>query len=228
MKIAPLHRAFAAYPAITSKIVHTGQHYDASMSDIFFNQLELPKPDFYLGLSGGSHAFQKATVILKFEQILLEEKPQVVLVVGDVNATAACSIVAVKMGIRTVHVEAGLRSEDRSMPEEINRIITDAICDHLFVSEKSGVDNLAKEGIPSEKVSFVGNVMIDSLSYFSKKVKQMTILEDLAIRAKEYILMTLHRPANVDHKENLEKLLAILEPTKFSRIYKPKIYQSKM
>ena len=211
MKIAPLHRVFSSYPEITSKIVHTGQHYDETMSDIFFNQLELPKPDFYLAVSGGSHAYQKANVMLKFEQNLLEEKPQVVLVVGDVNATAACSIVAVKMGIRTVHVEAGLRSRDRSMPEEINRIITDTICDHLFVSEKSGMENLAKEGIPAEKLSFVGNVMIDSLLYFSQKAKQVTILEDLAIHPKEYILMTMHRPSNVDDKENLEKVLEILE-----------------
>jgi len=157
MKIAPLHRAFQKHSVLESKIVHTGQHYDEKMSDIFFNQLELPKPDYYLGVQGGSHAFQKAHVMLKFEEVLLLEKPDLVLVVGDVNPTAACSIVAVKMGIKTVHVEAGLRSGDRTMPEEVNRIITDAICDDLFVTEQSGLVNLAKEGVVDTKVHFVGN-----------------------------------------------------------------------
>lgn len=211
MKIAPLHRAFSNHPAIDSKILHTGQHYDEKMSDIFFNQLELPKPDFYLGIGGGSHTYQKAHVMLKFEEILKEEKPDVVLVVGDVNATPACSIVAVKMGITTVHVEAGLRSGDRAMPEEVNRIITDAICNDLFVTEQSGMVNLAKEGVPDEKVHFVGNVMIDSLIYYREKAKQEPILEQLKVQAKEYILMTMHRPSNVDNRESLEDILEIIE-----------------
>jgi UDP-N-acetylglucosamine 2-epimerase (non-hydrolysing) len=211
MKIAPLHRAFSKNTNIHSKIIHTGQHYDEKMSDIFFNQLELPKPDFYLGVGGGSHTFQKANVMLKFEQILLEEKPDLVLVVGDVNATAACSIVAVKMGIKTVHVEAGLRSGDRAMPEEVNRVITDAICDQLFITEQSGMINLAKEGVSDDKVNFVGNVMIDSLIYYRGKAKKETILEELKVTPKEYILMTMHRPSNVDNKKNLEDILQIIE-----------------
>lgn len=211
MKIAPLHRAFSKNPSIHSKILHTGQHYDEKMSDIFFNQLELPKPDFYLGVGGGSHTFQKANVMLQFEHILLEEKPDVVLVVGDVNATAACSIVSVKMGIKTVHVEAGLRSGDRAMPEEVNRVITDAICNQLFVTEQSGMINLAKEGVADSKVNFVGNVMIDSLMYYREKAKKEPILDQLKVAPKDYILMTMHRPSNVDNKKNLEDILQIIE-----------------
>jgi len=210
MKIAPLHRAFTKHPHINSKIVHTGQHYDEKMSDIFFNQLELPKPDYYLGIGGGSHTHQKANVMLAFEKILHEEKPDVVLVVGDVNPTPACSIVSVKMGIKTVHVEAGLRSGDRTMPEEINRIITDAICDHLFVTEHSGLVNLAREGVPDTKVHFVGNVMIDSLIFFREKASKETILDDIGVAAKDYILMTMHRPHNVDHEKGLKDILQII------------------
>jgi len=220
MKIAPLHRAFQKKPQLESKIVHTGQHYDQKMSDIFFDQLGLPQPHYHLGVGGGSHTFQKANVMLKFEQVLKEEQPNIVLVVGDVNATAACSIVSVKMGIPTVHVEAGLRSEDRSMPEEINRILTDSICDHLFVTEHSGLINLAKEGIPSNRVSFVGNVMIDSLLHFRKKANQFAFSSimnqplnkptDMHIASKEYILMTMHRPHNVDRKEGLQAILSII------------------
>jgi UDP-N-acetylglucosamine 2-epimerase (non-hydrolysing) len=211
MKIAPLHRAFQAHPKITSsKILHTGQHYDAKMSDIFFNQLELPQPDFYLGIGGGSHTYQKANVMLKFEEILKEEKPDLVLVVGDVNATPACSIVAVKMGIPTVHVEAGLRSGDRSMPEEVNRIITDAIVDMLFVTEQSGMIHLAKEGVSDEKVFFVGHVMIDSLIYFREKASKETILEEINAVPKDYILMTMHRPHNVDNEKGLKDIIEII------------------
>jgi UDP-N-acetylglucosamine 2-epimerase (non-hydrolysing) len=212
MKIAPLHRAFQAHPKITSsKILHTGQHYDAKMSDIFFNQLELPKPDYYLGVGGGSHTYQKANVMLKFEEVLKEDRPDVVLVVGDVNATAACSIVAVKMGIPTVHVEAGLRSGDRTMPEEINRVITDAIVDMLFVTEQSGMIHLAKEGVPDEKVFFVGHVMIDSLIYFREKASKETILRDIEVSPKDYILMTMHRPHNVDNKKGLKDIIQIIK-----------------
>jgi len=210
MKIAPLHRAFTAHPDIESLIVHTGQHYDEKMSDIFFNQLELPKPDYYLGIGGGSHTHQKANVMLAFEKIVNDEKPDVVLVVGDVNATAACSIVAVKMGIPTVHVESGLRSGDRKMPEEVNRIITDAICQHLFITEHSGLVNLAKEGVPDEKVHFVGNVMIDSLVYFRQKASKDNILESIEVSPKEYILMTMHRPHNVDYEKGLRDIIQII------------------
>ncbi len=211
MKIAPLHRAFSKHPKITSKIVHTGQHYDEKMSDIFFNQLGLPKPHFHLGIGGGSHTHQKAHVMLAFEKILLKEQPDLVLVVGDVNPTPACSIVSVKMGIKTVHVEAGLRSGDRSMPEEINRIITDAICDDLFVTEHSGLINLAKENVPDEKVHFVGNVMIDSLVHFRKKAARDSILKKIGVKSKEYILMTMHRPHNVDYEKGLKDILQIIK-----------------
>jgi UDP-N-acetylglucosamine 2-epimerase (non-hydrolysing) len=211
MKISPLHRAFNNRKEINSKILHTGQHYDEKMSDIFFNQLELPKPDFYLGIGGGSHTYQKAHVMLKFEEILKEEKPDLVLVVGDVNATAACSIVAVKMGIPVAHVEAGLRSGDRRMPEEINRIITDAISNYLFITEQSGIDNLKKEGVPDEKVFFVGNVMIDSLIYYREKASKLNLLDSLNLAVKDYILMTMHRPANVDNVESLKDILQIIQ-----------------
>ena len=211
IKIAPIHRAFQKYDFVNSQIVHTGQHYDDKMSDIFFNQLELPKPDFYLGIGGGSHTFQKANVMLAFEQILIKENPDLVLVVGDVNATAACSLTAVKMGIPTAHVEAGLRSGDRSMPEEINRIVTDAICDDLFVTEKSGLDNLAKENVPESKVHFVGNVMIDSLVHYREKSKKESILAELGLEPKNYILFTMHRPKNVDLEQGLRNMLKIIQ-----------------
>lgn len=220
MKIAPLHRAFIQLGHFDSKIVHTGQHYDEKMSAVFFDQLGLPVPDFYLGIAGGTHTFQKANVMLKFEEVLNQEKPDVVLVVGDVNATAACSIVSVKMGIPTVHVEAGLRSKDRSMPEEINRIITDSISDYLFVTEQSGMINLAKEGIPDEKVFFVGNVMIDSLVYFREQANQLDLEPIISetlnqsrvpIEPNKYVLSTMHRPHNVDHQNGLESILQIFK-----------------
>lgn len=211
MKIAPLHRAFTAHPKIESKILHTGQHYDQKMSDIFFNQLELPQPDYYLGVGGGSHTFQKANVMLKFEEVLQKDRPDLVLVVGDVNATAACSIVAVKRGIPVAHVEAGLRSGDRTMPEEVNRIITDAISNYLFVTEHSGLVNLAREGVPEEKVFFVGNVMIDSLIHFRQKAAQSKVLNELGVGQKEYILMTMHRPHNVDHEKGLKDIIRIIK-----------------
>lgn len=210
MKVAPLHRAFSRHPGIQSKILHTGQHYDQKMSDIFFNQLGLPKPHFYLGIGGGSHTWTTAHIMLKFEEILKEDKPDVVLVVGDVNSTVACSLVAVKEGIPTVHVEAGLRSGDRSMPEEINRIVTDGICDHLFVTEQSGMINLAKEGVPDGKVSFVGHVMIDSLVHFRQKAAESDILEKLGLQSKSYVLMTMHRPHNVDNEKGLKDILQII------------------
>lgn len=210
IKVAPLHREFSKHEALESIIVHTGQHYDKSMSDIFFNQLELPHPDYYLGIGGGTHTYQKANVMLAFEKILQEEKPDIVLVVGDVNATAACSITAVKSGIKTVHVEAGLRSGDRRMPEEINRILTDAICDDLFITEESGMNNLANEGVEKSKVHFVGNVMIDSLVHFRKKASKNEILQLIGVTPKDYILMTMHRPQNVDNQQGLQAILTIV------------------
>jgi UDP-N-acetylglucosamine 2-epimerase (non-hydrolysing) len=212
MKVAPIHKAFVKLnnKSIKHLICHTGQHYDDKMSKVFFDDLELPKPDYYLGAGSGSHAEQTAKVMIEFEKVLLRENPDLVLVVGDVNSTIACSLTAVKLGIKVAHVEAGLRSFDRKMPEEINRILTDAISDYLFVSEQSGVTNLKNEGIPPGKVFFVGQVMIDSLVNFLPKAEKSDILERLNVKAENYVLVTLHRPGNVDEKENLINLLSTL------------------
>jgi len=213
MKVAPLHRAFSKDPEIESKIIHTGQHYDAKMSDVFFNQLELPKPDYFLGVGGGSHTQQTAKIMIEFEQVMLAEKPDIVLVVGDVNSTIACAMVAVKEHVPVVHVEAGLRSGDRRMPEEINRIMTDCISDDLFVTENAGIENLKRESIPDEKVHFVGNVMIDSLVYYRAKASQLELLKDFDLEPKSYVLVTMHRPSNVDDAEGLKNILAIVKNT---------------
>ena len=215
MKVAPLHRAFQRHPALESKIVHTGQHYDAKMSDVFFTQLEMPKPDYFLGIGGGSHTQQTAKIMLAFEEVLEKEKPDLVLVVGDVNSTIACALVAVKMNIPVAHVEAGLRSGDRGMPEEINRILTDSISDYLFVTEMSGMINLAKENVPDERIFFVGNCMIDSLVHYQARARQLSYDQVLpgkpAVKDQSYILMTMHRPSNVDFKEGLSAILSIIE-----------------
>jgi UDP-N-acetylglucosamine 2-epimerase (non-hydrolysing) len=211
MKVAPLHRAFSKNPLIESKIIHTGQHFDAKMSDVFFEQLELPKPHYFLGIGGGTHTEATARTMIEFEKVLKSENPDVVLVVGDVNATLACALVAVKEHIPVVHVEAGLRSGDRKMPEEINRIVVDNISDYLFVTEQDGLDNLKKEGVSDEKVFFVGNVMIDSLAYYHQKSKTLSTMQELDVKAKEFMLVTMHRPANVDTPEGLGSILEIIE-----------------
>src|SRR5712664_4222693 len=209
-------------------LVHTGQHYDELMSGSFFSDLSLPKPDIHLGVGSGSHAAQTAEIMKKFEEVLLGEKPDVVVIVGDVNSTIACALVTSKIsldsaGSRPViaHVEAGLRSFDRSMPEESNRILTDHVTDLLFVTEESGVQNLRNEGISPAKIHFVGNTMIDSLLNFKEKADASTILERLGLRRaaknggaksiNRYALLTLHRPSNVDHREVFVKILAGLE-----------------
>ncbi|MEZ4925865.1 MAG: UDP-N-acetylglucosamine 2-epimerase (non-hydrolyzing) [Saprospiraceae bacterium] len=211
MKLAPLHRAMSHYPDIQSILVHTGQHYDRQMSEVFFEQLSLPKPDYFLGVNGGSHTKQTASIMLALEEVVQKEKPDLILVVGDVNSTLAGALVAVKSGIRLAHVEAGLRSGDRAMPEEQNRILTDSVSDYLFVTEKAALVNLEKEGIPKEKVFFTGNCMIDSLVYFIKKAEQLDILKSLGLSPKNYVLMTMHRPSNVDNREGLEKILSMVE-----------------
>ena len=211
MKIAPIHRAFQKYKKeINHLICHTGQHYDQKMSKIFFDDLELPKPHFYLGVGSGSHAEQTGAIMIEFEKILLEENPDLIIVVGDVNSTIACSLTASKLHIPAAHVEAGLRSFDRKMPEEINRILTDTIAEYLFVTEKSGLINLKNEGISEDKIFFVGNVMIDSLIHFLPKTMNSNILEQLNIEPKNYVLVTLHRPSNVDEKKNLIPLVNLL------------------
>lgn len=211
MKVAPIHRAFQAYSStVEHLIVHTGQHYDATMSDAFFQDLDMPQPAVFLGIGSGSHAVQTAKVMVEFEKVCEELKPDFIIVVGDVNSTIGCSLVSVKMGIPTAHVEAGLRSFDRTMPEEINRIATDSICDYWFVTEQSGLDELQKQGTPSDKVFFVGNTMIDSLHYALPKAKQSSILSDLGLQQKGYALITMHRPSNVDEPKQLSDLLQML------------------
>ncbi len=216
MKIAPLDNAFQKYPWISHRIVHTGQHYDANMSKVFFDDLELPHPSVYLGIGSGTHAVQTARVMIEFEKVMLAEKPDLVIVVGDVNSTVACSLVCSKLLIPVAHIEAGLRSFDRTMPEEINRIVTDALSNYLFVSEPSGMRNLKNEGISKSKMFFVGNVMIDSLVRFQAKARKSRIKESLGVAHTRYTLVTLHRPSNVDVKSNLSRLLVMLE--KLSRV----------
>ncbi|ACF13261.1 UDP-N-acetylglucosamine 2-epimerase [Chloroherpeton thalassium ATCC 35110] len=209
MKIAPLHHALKKSGKYQSIILHTGQHYDEKMSKVFFDDLGLPEPDIYLGIGSGSHAEQTAKVMIEFEKVLMKELPEIVIVVGDVNSTLACSIVAAKLLVPVAHVEAGLRSGDRTMPEEINRIVTDSISDLLFVSEPSGMHNLINEGVSEEKMFFVGNIMIDSLVAHVQKANQSNVLKNLGLEEKSYTLVTLHRPSNVDSKESLEKMLRI-------------------
>jgi len=211
IKVGALHAAFSRVPEIHSRILHTGQHYDARMSDVFFRQLELPEPDVYLGIGSGSHAEQTARIMMAFEREVLKNRPDVVVVVGDVNSTLACALVCAKLGIPVAHVEAGLRSGDRTMPEEINRLITDAISDLLFVSEETGLYNLRQEGIAEEKVFFTGNVMIDSLVRFKEKAASTEAMEHLGLHPREYILMTMHRPANVDVPEHLALIAELLQ-----------------
>ncbi|NLF29414.1 MAG: UDP-N-acetylglucosamine 2-epimerase (non-hydrolyzing) [Planctomycetes bacterium] len=211
MKIAPLMEAFAAEPSIEPMLVHTGQHYDERMSDLFFRQLGIPQPDVNLGVGSGSHATQTAAIMTAFEPIVLAEKPDAVLVVGDVNSTIACGMVAVKLGVKLIHVEAGLRSGDRTMPEEINRILTDSISDLLFVTEKSGRENLLREGVDPARIHVVGNVMIDTLLKNRAKAEASTILAELGLDGQPYAALTLHRPANVDDPVILGGLLDALE-----------------
>ncbi|MCS4058416.1 UDP-N-acetylglucosamine 2-epimerase (non-hydrolyzing) [Salinibacter ruber] len=206
MKVAPLHRALEEQEGVESQIVHTGQHYDEEMSDVFFRQLGLPEPDVYLGVGSGTHAEQTAQVMTAFEEVVFEEEPGVIVVVGDVNSTVACSLVAAKCHVPVAHVEAGLRSGDRDMPEEVNRVVTDQLSDYLFVTEPSGVENLRAEGADDEQIHFVGNVMIDSLVQFRKKAQRRSILEDLGLLGADYALMTMHRPSNVDHEEPLAEI----------------------
>jgi len=177
------------------------------MSELFFHELGIPEPDLNLGVGSGSHAFQTAEIMRRFEPVVIEYEPDWVVVVGDVNSTIACSLVATKLGVRVAHVEAGLRSFDCSMPEEINRILTDAISDSLFVSERSGIENLRREGIEESKIHFVGNVMIDTLLNHRRHAEKSTILSELALEPEQYAIVTLHRPSNVDDPLTLGSIL---------------------
>lgn len=219
VKVAPLvHRLRNDSKGMKWKIVHTGQHYDYEMSKVFFNELDLPEPGYFLGAGSGSHAEQTAKVMVGFEKVCIKEKPDVVVVVGDVNSTLACSITAKKLNIKVAHVEAGLRSGDMTMPEEINRIVTDSISDYLFVTEKSGVENLRKEGKDERQIFFVGNIMIDTLHYCLKKLINQKNKKPSA----PYAVVTLHRPSNVDNKKILKNiLLALKEMSKDMQIFFP-------
>lgn len=211
MKIAPLMWELNRRRDVLACLVHTGQHYDERMSQLFFDQLRIPKPDFNLQVGSASHAVQTAEVMKRFEPIVIEQRPDAVIVVGDVNSTLACALTAVKLGVRVAHIEAGLRSFDRSMPEEINRIVTDSISDWLFVSERSGVEHLHKEGIAPERIHFVGNAMIDTLLACREQSESSDILEQLQIAAGGYAVLTLHRPANVDDPTVFAGLLSAIE-----------------
>ena len=211
MKIAPLMDAYGTFSTIEPLLVHTGQHYDRSMSQLFFGELGIPAPHINLGIGSASHAVQTAEIMKAFEPVVLEHRPDVVLVVGDVNSTIACGLVAVKLGVKLVHVEAGLRSFDRAMPEEVNRVLTDAISDLLFCTEASGVKNLRNEGIPDEKIFLVGNVMIDTLLRNQQKARSSQILEKMGLSPENYAVLTLHRPRNVDNPAVFGKILEALE-----------------
>jgi len=193
------------------RLVHTGQHYDAKMSDVFFKELGIPAPDFNLGVGSGSHAVQTANIMLQFEPVCLQEKPDWVIVVGDVNSTMACTIVASKLGIKVAHVEAGLRSFDRTMPEESNRIVTDGLADLLFTPSEDANENLRREGIPAEKIQLVGNVMIDAVVQNLEKARSSAILDNLKLKPARFAYVTLHRPSNVDRKETLSAIMGELK-----------------
>src|SRR5216683_1269596 len=206
MKVAPVLSALRQFPRIKQSLIHTGQHYDTNMSDVFFQQLEIPAPDVNMGVGSGSHARQTAEIMTRFEPVILERKPDLVLVYGDVNSTVAAALVCSKLLIQVGHVEAGLRSRDRTMPEEINRLITDQLADLLFTPSADGDENLEREGIPSRKIHRVGNVMIDSLV----RLLPAAMEKKLAGLPERFVLVTLHRPANVDHDRTLKGILDCL------------------
>ena len=211
MKIAPIYEEMVKYEEFNPIILHTGQHYDRNMSQVFFEDLGIPKPDISLGVGSGTHAKQTATIMMKFEDVVTEEWPELVVVVGDVNSTLACSLVAAKLHIPVAHVEAGLRSHNWMMPEEINRVLTDRISDYLFTPSRDADENLLNEGIEISKIHFVGNVMIDTLLKHREMAKNSEILSQLGLEYKEYAVLTLHRAENVDDRANLMQILRALE-----------------
>ncbi len=208
MKAAPVLRAMRAFPGVRQVLVHTGQHYDQLMSDAFFDELDLPTPDEHLGAGSGTHAEQTAKIMLGFEPVLDRYTPQWVIVYGDVNSTVACALVAAKKSIRVAHVEAGLRSRDRTMPEELNRIVTDQLADLLLTPSKDADVNLQREGIPSERIQFVGNVMVDTLLHLRNRAAARQAPLTLGVDGTPYAVVTLHRPSNVDRADTLESILS--------------------
>jgi len=214
MKIAPLLHEIRKYNSIhkddihiDSLLVHTGQHYDVKMSEAFFQELKIPSPDFNLEVGSGSHAVQTAEIMVRFEKVCLEEKPDWVIVVGDVNSTMACTIVASKLWIKVAHVEAGLRSFDRTMPEEINRLVTDALADLLLTPSEDADQNLLREGVSEDKIKRVGNIMIDTLIMNLEKARALAPYKQYGLEEKNYVFVTLHRPSNVDGKDSLSKIM---------------------
>ena len=208
MKIAPILHEMWRHPHHFQPVfIHTGQHYDDEMSQNILNDLGLPEPDFYLGAGSGSHAVQTSKVMMAFENVVLEDKPDLVVVVGDVNSTLACAIVSSKLHIPVAHVEAGLRSFDRTMPEEVNRVLTDQLSDFLLIPCEDAMDNLVREGVDPAKIHFVGNVMIESLMTYRSKVEDSSVLERFNLTKNDYVLTTLHRPSNVDDEETFRSIM---------------------
>jgi len=210
MKIAPLYHALRKEDWAVPFIVHTGQHYDLNMSDAFFHDLSLPKPDLHLGVGSGTHAEQTGKVMISYERAIMEKRPDLVVVVGDVNSTMAATLAASKLGIKVAHLEAGLRAYDRTMPEEINRVVTDSLADILWTPSQDAVENLIREGISPDKIQNVGNIMIDSLEMLREKIEKQNVYRDFGVEPKGYGLVTLHRPSNVDDTESLSQLCEIL------------------
>lgn len=214
-------RAAAVRHGLEVKIVHTGQHYDSKMADVFFEQFGLV-PDFFLNIPAASPNTQMAEIMLRLEKLMGEYHPQLLVVVGDVNSTLAAALTANKMNVKIAHVESGLRSNDRTMPEEFNRLLTDQLSDFLFVTENSGLENLKNEGVPDARVFFVGNTMIDTMVAFRDQIEASPVLEELGLEKNRFVLMTMHRPATVDTKEGLEKLLALIrEAAKTNKVVFP-------
>jgi len=210
MKIAPLYHALMKQAWAKPVIVHTGQHYDLNMSDTFFRDLNLPAPHIHLNVGSGTHAEQTGGVMIAYEKVLIKTKPDLVVVVGDVNSTVACTLAAVKLGFKVAHLEAGLRSFDRTMPEEINRIVTDSIVDYLWTPSSDADANLMREGIAPEKISMIGNIMIDSLVMMTPAIRRETTRQDMDLADKSYSVVTLHRPSNVDNPDVLSRLCRTL------------------
>jgi len=211
MKIAHLVQRLKKDQSVECLLVHTGQHYDFGLSDVFFRDLRIPKPDIFLNVGSASHAEQTAKIMTSFEGVLLDQRPDLIVVVGDVNSTAACSLTAAKLNVKVAHIESGLRSFDRTMPEEINRIVTDAVASYYFVTEKSGIENLDREGADKKTVFLVGNTMIDPLAAAIKQVDRSKVLMQLDLKPQSYGVLTLHRPTNVDTSESLDSVINILE-----------------
>jgi UDP-N-acetylglucosamine 2-epimerase (non-hydrolysing) len=207
MKVAPLYHALAATDWCDVQVIHTGQHYDVNMSDVFFHDLGLPKPTYHLGVGSGSHAEQTGGVMMAYEKVCLNDPPAWIVVVGDVNSTVACSLVGAKLWIPVIHLEAGLRSRDRWMPEEINRIVTDAIANVLWTPSADANKNLCAEGVPEERIDLIGNVMIDSFEMMRSRIEEATARDELGLEKGAYILTTLHRPSNVDQPETLQPIV---------------------